>query len=285
MKCGLLSIGQMAKLNHTTVPTLRLYDKMGLLRPCRTDPETGYRYYDIKQNARFDMIQYMKELGMSLHEIQTVFSKENVRLIEDILIRKREQLFEQMRQMKLRRDAISRAIASIERYCKSPTEGVTSLEYIDRRRIYAIPSSRNFYLSGIDAYEEVLCELREKMIEKGVPPVYYYSVGTSMLKEDFEHLRFRAHEIFAFVDDHFPARSETRTLESGMYACIYLSSYEDEMPYAEKLLAFCEQHGYQPSGDYVCEVMTEFNIFDEEQRSMFLRLQVPVSFSNTNSNP
>lgn len=279
MRCGLLSIGQMAKLNHTTIPTLRLYDKMGLLRPCCTDGETGYRYYDIKQNARFDMIQYMKELGMSLHEIQTVLSKENIRLIEDILIKKREQLFEQMRQMKLRREAITRAIDSIERYCKSPTEGVTSLEYIDRRRIYAIPSSRNFYASGIDAYEEALCGLRQKMIEKEVPPIYYYNVGTSMLKEDFLTLRFQAHEIFAFVDDHFPALRETRTLDSGMYACIYLSSYDDEIPYAGKLLDFCLRNDYRPSGDYLCEVLTEFNIFDEQQRSMFLRLQVPVSFS------
>lgn len=27
------------------------------------------RYYDINQNARLDMIAYMKELGMSLKEI------------------------------------------------------------------------------------------------------------------------------------------------------------------------------------------------------------------------
>ena len=32
--------------------------------------KTHYRYYDIKQNARFDMIQYMKELGMELKEIK-----------------------------------------------------------------------------------------------------------------------------------------------------------------------------------------------------------------------
>ena len=29
-----ISIGEMAKLNQTTVTTLRLYDSMGLLTPC-----------------------------------------------------------------------------------------------------------------------------------------------------------------------------------------------------------------------------------------------------------
>ena len=39
-----------------------------------TDPDTGYRYYDIAQNARLDMIAYMKELGMSLADF---FSQED----------------------------------------------------------------------------------------------------------------------------------------------------------------------------------------------------------------
>ena len=63
MKEDLLPIGKMAALNRVTVSTLRLYDEKGLLKPRYIDPQTGYRYYDINQNARLDMIAYMKELG------------------------------------------------------------------------------------------------------------------------------------------------------------------------------------------------------------------------------
>ena len=73
-----ISIGEMAKINRTTVPTLRLYDSMGLLTPYYTDEETHYRYYDIKQNACLDMIQYMKELGMELKEIKEIPVPERV---------------------------------------------------------------------------------------------------------------------------------------------------------------------------------------------------------------
>lgn len=52
MKEGLISIGKMAKMNRISIPTLRLYDERGLLKPRYIDPETGYRYYDINQNAR-----------------------------------------------------------------------------------------------------------------------------------------------------------------------------------------------------------------------------------------
>ena len=35
-----ISIGEMAKINRTTVPTLKLYDSMGLLTPCYVDEHT-----------------------------------------------------------------------------------------------------------------------------------------------------------------------------------------------------------------------------------------------------
>lgn len=59
MDPGLLSIGKMAQMNNLTVATLRLYDRLGLLHPRYTDEATGYRYYDIRQNARLDMIAYI----------------------------------------------------------------------------------------------------------------------------------------------------------------------------------------------------------------------------------
>ena len=64
MQEELLPIGKMAALNRVSISTLRLYDEKGLLKPRYTDPQTGYRYYHIDQNARLDMIVYMKELGM-----------------------------------------------------------------------------------------------------------------------------------------------------------------------------------------------------------------------------
>lgn len=36
-RTGYISIGEMAKMNRTTVPTLRLYDSMNLLTPCYVD--------------------------------------------------------------------------------------------------------------------------------------------------------------------------------------------------------------------------------------------------------
>ena len=277
-KGGLIPIGRMAELNHISIATLRLYDRLGLLRPQVVDPETGYRYYGIHQNARLDMIAYMKELGMSLTEIGDVFGKEDISLIEEILARKNEQIHAQINELRAKHDAVERAIESIERYRKSPTTGTISLEYIDRRCYWGIPCQEDFYAEGIDSYERELTRLRRALLGQGFDHIHSYHVGTSILQADFEQEHFVPAQVFAFTGSRGAAAGDTAMLDSGMYACIYLDGFDDEMAYAGKLKDYCWQNGYDLTGDYLCEVLTEFNVFDEDRRSMFLRLQVPVNF-------
>lgn len=279
MREGLLPIGKMAALNRISVSTLRLYDEKGLLRPCYTDPETGYRYYHIDQNARLDMIIYMKELGMSLAEIAQVLQKEDISLIEEILSRKNEQLHQQIRDLKERHDAVERAILSIERYRKSPVTGTFSLEYIDRRYTCGIPCVSNFYEDDVHNYERQLRGLRLHLEEEGFSQIHSYNIGTSITQADFEADRFAAARIFIFTGRRNSQGEHSGDMvESGMYACVYLDNYDDEIAYARQLRAYCQENRYLISGDYICEVMTGFHVFDSDPRKMFLRLQVPVSF-------
>lgn len=271
-----ISIGEMAKLNQTTVTTLRLYDSMGLLTPCYIDSCSHYRYYDVKQNARFDMIQYMKELGMELREIKEVFDKCDLDLIEDILHRKKEQSIQQLTDLKLKICAIDRTISGIERYRKSPPAGTITLEYIPKRRIYSVNVVTNFYDYDINMYELILKKLKNTLKEYNIPTIYYCNAGTIMKQEDFEKHHFYSNEIFIFADDNFPVSDNVRELDNGMYACIYTESFDDERTYAARLLDYCHSNNLHICGDYVCEEINEMNIFDSQTRSMYLRLQVPV---------
>ena len=107
------------------------------------------------------------------------------------------------------------------------------------------------------------------------------SITPLLFTEDYivSKLNFDADDIFIFVKNQiYKSRNDVEIVESGMYACIYAENYDDEIPYAKKLLEYCKANNFQICGDYICEVLTEFNVFDESQRSMFLRLQVPVKF-------
>ena len=274
----MMKIGEMAQFNRVSVTTLRLYDKVGILKPCYTDPETNYRYYSIHQKARLDMIQYMKELGMSLGEIREILEKGDIQLIESTLISKKKQVKEEIAQLGLRLGAITRAIESVERFRKAPDCGMITVEYISHRKVYVMHTDTNFYEHDISVYEEILEDLKENLINQGLPQVYYCNAGTIMRREDLLKLKMESHEIFLFVDDDFPDHESVRRIDSAMYACIYLDSFDDEPEYAGRLLKYCEDQGYAVCGDYICEVLTEFNVFDSEKRSMFLRLQVPLRF-------
>jgi DNA-binding transcriptional MerR regulator/predicted transcriptional regulator YdeE len=64
-----IKIGEFSKLVQVTVPTLRYYDQVGLLKPVRVDPFTGYRYYSASQLPRLHRILALKGLGFSLEQI------------------------------------------------------------------------------------------------------------------------------------------------------------------------------------------------------------------------
>lgn len=280
-KVKYISIGQMAKMKHTTVATLRHYDEKDLLKPIYVDPESNYRYYSVKQMYRLDMIQYMKELGMSLSEIQLVFKKNDIRLIEEILSIKNEQMHREIKELKARHDAVERAIQSIERYCNSPAKGVITLEYIDRRLVWGIPCMNNFYEDGIEAYELELNKFRKKMHDLGVSEVHSYNALTTIDKDNYLNDAYIPKELLVEVTKHFEISENVRKIDASMYACIYLDSFDYEIKYGKILKEYCIEHGYIITGDYICEVMTEFNVFDDEQHSMYLRLQVPIAFEKT----
>ncbi len=275
-----LSIGKMAKINHVSVNTLRLYDKWGLLTPCHINEESGYRYYSMSQNATLDLISYMKELGMSLREIKDVLDQRDYNLIEAILIKKQKAIDDEMAALKRQRSAVDRTIYSLERYRKSPQDGTLTTEYIDERHYFQKRVSKNFYDYDSDTYEMILKEFKSLLLKGNLPQVYYCNVGTFLTKENFLKQHFETYDSFIFVDENFPDKEDVQTLESGMYACIYMNDFNKEQDYAKKLLDYCQKQHYEIVGDYLCEVLNELVFFNKSSRSMYLRLQVPIAFAN-----
>jgi protein phosphatase len=68
----LLTIGEFARLSRLSPKALRLYDELGLLRPCRVDEWSGYRYYAPSQLERARLVGWLRRLGMPLAQIGAV---------------------------------------------------------------------------------------------------------------------------------------------------------------------------------------------------------------------
>ena len=62
----LFLIGEVAKMFHISMGTLRHYEQAGLLTPEYTDPDTGYRYYGTRQFELLNTIRYLRVLDFPL---------------------------------------------------------------------------------------------------------------------------------------------------------------------------------------------------------------------------
>jgi DNA-binding transcriptional MerR regulator len=51
---------------------LRHHDAVGLLRPARVDPASGYRFYEASQLARLNRIIALKDLGFTLDQVRVM---------------------------------------------------------------------------------------------------------------------------------------------------------------------------------------------------------------------
>ena len=278
----MLSIGEMAKINQVSVQTLRLYDRMGLLTPHFTGPNR-YRYYDVKQSARLDMIQNLQTLGMSLKEIKEQLDRQDVSAMEDLLFIQKERLEQRIAQMVTIRKSIERAIANYRRYGSTPRDGTIFTEFMAQRKIYRYDSGINFYDFGLETYEYILRELKKHISLNRLPMAYFCNVGTIMRKERLLRRDFVSTEVFVFVDDDFQCgqsdplcRSNLEILPSQSYICISCDKFHKERAYAERLLDHVEGMGYSISGDYLCEVITDLPVFVDNERGMSIKIQIPV---------
>lgn len=272
-----LSIGQMAKLNQLSVQALRLYDELDILKPIEVNQGTGYRYYDVKQSAQLDMIQYMKATGMTLKEIKDVFDHRDFSKLNGVLHEHLKMIDQQIDDLYMQKKAVKRMIDSYNRYLKSPEDGTITLEYIEDRKIYSSMTDINFYDYGIEVYENILKDLKRDMIEQGISEIYYYNAGTTIFKDDFINQKYISNEIFVFVDQDCSSQY-LQLLPASMYACMYCDDFDKEKKYIQELYQYIFKKGWKICGDYICEVLTELPITKSNKREMFLRLQVPITF-------
>jgi len=71
----MFSIGDFAGLGRVSVRMLRHYDAIGLLRPARVDPHTGYRYYTATQLRVLNRVIALKDLGFTLQQVKTMIEE------------------------------------------------------------------------------------------------------------------------------------------------------------------------------------------------------------------
>jgi DNA-binding transcriptional MerR regulator len=69
-------IGDFSHIARVSTRLLRYYDKLGLLEPKFVHPDSGYRFYTADQLPRLNRILALKEMGLSLDEVESMIDSD-----------------------------------------------------------------------------------------------------------------------------------------------------------------------------------------------------------------
>ena len=272
-----LSIGQMAELNHVSEQTLRLYDKEGLLVPRCVDPVTGYRYYHIIQSAKLDLIQNMKVYGMTLRQIRSFLDSNDPAALRALLTEQADSIEERIRQLRRSQSAITRTLDNYRRYEAMPRNGEIFLEYIPERRIFCYNCDVNYFDQDESGYEYMLRQMKTNLVANNMPLSYFTNIGTIIRREHLVPDALFSNEVFLFVDEDDSSQA-METLPAASYLCLCSDEFSMEAANVRRLLDYVQTRGCEIAGDYICEVVVDFPMFDFDRRRMFYKAQIPVRF-------
>ncbi len=271
-----LTIGKMAKMNGISEQTLRLYDKIDLVSPCQVNSETGYRYYNIKQCAQLDMIQYMKALGMNLNQIKECFEDQDVDRFKEVLRLQKQNIQKQIEALTHAERTIDRAIEGYRRYEVAPREETPVFEYQKARRIFCYDTKINAYSYGMEYYEQVLRALKKNYVLHRFPMSYFCNVGSIIRHDCFMKRELIANEVFVFIDDEFESVDGVEIIPEGMYVCLYCDGFNREEEGLKKLMEYIFSHNYKIAGDCYSEILVELPTNNNYDRKAFFKLQVMI---------
>lgn len=271
----------MAKLNHTTLATLRHYDKVGILSPVYVNPETGYRYYDVQQCLVFHMIQHHKALNMSLKEIKEILRRNDYDFLEQIYKKKLDEVNQALAEFEFRKEELDRALGWADHFCHRSPNGFIQMGFITAEYVYEEKAVRNYVLEDIGSVIYDASSIEGQLIKSGFTEGYLNYPFVTLSLDDIKHQRYRTEKLGIIVQGKNREAVGVEQLPSSTSVFVYFEDFSKLRTYAEQVIAFCHDHNYTPAGDMICRLMGVLHLDDFKKTSEVYRLSIPVEAGNT----
>lgn len=105
---NLFPIGEVSKLFHISVSSLRHYEHIGLLTPEYISSDSGYRYYGTEQFEVLNTIRYLRALDMPLAEIEDFLKNKDISRIEEKLLQQKHAVLKKQQELQRIQAAMQR---------------------------------------------------------------------------------------------------------------------------------------------------------------------------------
>ncbi|MBO0830251.1 MAG: MerR family transcriptional regulator [Streptosporangiales bacterium] len=245
----MFGIGDFARHGRVSVRMLRHYDAVGLLRPARVDPVTGYRSYEAAQLSRLNRIIALKDLGFTLDQVGAILDeKVGVEQLRGMLRLRRAELRSQIAADEARLTQVEARLETIGAEGAMPTHDVQVKRLPAVRLAELTATAASFEPESITPvivplYEELGGRLAAAGVRPTGPGIAYYEedgagavVVHAGIPVDTDP---SAGHDFAVVD--LPTVEAAATI-------VHHGSMDDVMPTVQTLARWIDDNGYRSAG-------------------------------------
>lgn len=163
-----LTTGEFAKLCKVNKQTLFYYDQIGLLSPVLKN-EKGYRYYSLHQIELFFVIDLLKDLGMSLSDIQSYMQNKSPESFLSLMYQKKEEIVKKRQSIEMKEKMIDANIALMEQALHLDFQQVT-FEQLPEATLYLSRNIENVTdKEFIEVVSDFITELNTSQLDSGFP--------------------------------------------------------------------------------------------------------------------
>lgn len=256
-------IGEISKLYHIGVDSLRYYEKLGIITPERS--ESGYRMYSMYDIWRLNVIRDLRELDFSMEDIQHYLKNHSVdstlALLEDELkaIRHKRAYLEQLQ------DNVEQRLLTIQS-ARRKKMGVVELIECQERRRFSI-------LGGYQTEEEMDVQIKQLL---NIDQEHFYVIGNNQIGsvialKDAQNKFYRKYCSVFLID-----KKGNQVLEAGYYLTVsYAGSCEQNTLYIPRLFSYAKEHSLKLTGDILELLWVDIHTSDN-MKEHITELQVQV---------
>ncbi|KGR76291.1 MerR family transcriptional regulator [Ureibacillus sinduriensis] len=183
-----LTTGEFAKLCKVNKQTLFYYEQIGLLKPVMKN-KNRYRFYTVHQLEYFFVIDLLKDLGMSLNDIQQYTQNKSPERFLELMYKKKEEIVKKRQEIEAKEKMIEAKIALMEEASNLGFNEIT-LEQLPEATLYL---SRKIENITDEKYVEVISDFIEELSESHLDSGY--PIGTitereQVLKGEFSNYSY-----------------------------------------------------------------------------------------------
>lgn len=267
----LFQIGDVAKLFHLSVGSLRHYEKIGLLHPEYIDSETGYRYYSTRQFECLNTIRYLRVLDMPLPQVADFLKNRDVNKIREMLRQQKETVIRKQKEFQIIEQKIENRLKQLDDALSSKLDTVQIIQTPIRR----IAWIRNNL--SIKSYLDLETSIRKLESRQKNAVVFIGKIGVGIAKERLQKKQYSRYDmVFLILDKEDTYDGDTEELPAETCVSIRFCGSHSEAPaYYQKLDDYIADHHLMITGFSREITMIDYGITNDTSQFV-TEIQIPI---------